>query len=198
MTEANTSTCKICLDCKIEQLTSNFNRDKPRIDGLSPYCKTCVKVRAKATYLKHRDKHIAARRKDYQKNKERYKQKALEWGRANPEKRKLSQQKYDAADPVRKHEKNKAHRLANPGMYAAHYKMRQQKLKRALSPWADLKAIESFYIESARLTKETGIKHHVDHFYPLTSDIVCGLHNQFNLRVIPARENLSKANSFPT
>lgn len=44
--------------------------------------------------------------------------------------------------------------------------------------------------------KITGIKHDVDHVVPLRSKLVCGLHNEFNLAVIPASENRSKGNRY--
>ncbi len=42
--------------------------------------------------------------------------------------------------------------------------------------------------------RETGIKHHVDYFYPLQGKTMCGLHVETNLRVIPALDNLRKSN----
>jgi hypothetical protein len=61
---------------------------------------------------------------------------------------------------------------------------------------ADRKAIRAFYVEARRLTDETGIPHHVDHIIPLRHPLVCGLHNEHNLRVITAEENMRKRNTF--
>jgi hypothetical protein len=42
----------------------------------------------------------------------------------------------------------------------------------------------------------TGLQHDVDHVVPLVSGLVCGLHNEANLSVIPASLNRSKGNRF--
>lgn len=42
----------------------------------------------------------------------------------------------------------------------------------------------------------TGIPHDVDHVVPLINDIVCGLHAETNVQVIPAVLNRSKGNRF--
>lgn len=67
----------------------------------------------------------------------------------------------------------------------------------ATPKWADERAIKAFYIAAQFLSTETGIKHSVDHIYPLRGATVCGLHVEDNLRVVAHAENCSKQNSFP-
>lgn len=73
---------------------------------------------------------------------------------------------------------------------------RRAALKQATVAWASADAILRLYEESTKLTAETGVPHHVDHIIPLQHDMVCGLHCESNLRVIPAEENWSKNNKF--
>jgi len=57
-------------------------------------------------------------------------------------------------------------------------------------------AINEVYEEAKRITKETGIKHHVDHIVPLDSMIVQGLHCLANLQILEGSINISKGNRF--
>lgn len=72
-------------------------------------------------------------------------------------------------------------------------KYRAAKLQ-ATPKWASPDAMKAIYKESRRLTVSTGIKHHVDHVIPLVSNEVCGLHVEWNLKIITARENQVKGN----
>lgn len=73
---------------------------------------------------------------------------------------------------------------------------RQDVLTQATPTWANVQEIGALYVEAARLTKETGIVHHVDHEVPLRHGLVCGLHVTANLRIMTAAENLKKSNRF--
>lgn len=85
---------------------------------------------------------------------------------------------------------------ANKAIHQFNSAKRRAMLKRATVEWADPAAILKLYEESTRLTTTTGVPHHVDHIIPLQHDMVCGLHCEANLRVIPAEENWSKHNKF--
>lgn len=195
MTKANSNTC--CLQCGVEKTAENTAKNKNRPDGRNAYCKNCAKEKMAATYLKHRDKRRAEGKASYEANREARIAQAVKWGQENKGKRREIMKRYLENNPEARAATQKREREKNPGYYRAHYKMRQTRKKLALSTWADLGAMEAIYVECSRISKETGVKHHVDHYYPLTSDIVCGLHNQFNLRIIPAYENLLKHNHFP-
>jgi hypothetical protein len=68
-------------------------------------------------------------------------------------------------------------------------------LKFATPPWADRERIESIYRLRNQMQKNSPVKLHVDHIYPLRGKKVCGLHVHENLRVIPAKENIVKGNN---
>jgi 5-methylcytosine-specific restriction endonuclease McrA len=64
-----------------------------------------------------------------------------------------------------------------------------------IPPWLTdehLDAMQWFYDEARRLTKETGISHIVDHIHPLNGAHSCGLHVPWNLQVLTDAENKRK------
>lgn len=86
-------------------------------------------------------------------------------------------------------EKNPAKVIANANKRRADFELR-------IPPWLTdehWEEINTFYLEAKRLTKETGIEHHVDHIYPLRGKLVSGLHVPWNLQVLTAKQNLQKS-----
>lgn len=71
---------------------------------------------------------------------------------------------------------------------------RKRAIEGATPAWSNRNKVLEIYEQARKVSELTGVKHHVDHVVPLTSKKVCGLHNEFNLRVIPATDNLKKHN----
>lgn len=83
-----------------------------------------------------------------------------------------------------------------PENIAHHAAKRRAARKRRTAQWANIEKIKEKYAEAARLSKETGVLHHVDHIIPMQGAKVSGLHVENNLQVITATENMSKHNRF--
>lgn len=121
----------------------------------------------------------AAGRRYYEKNKELVK------ARAN------ARPKDEIKQYKRKHKEN------NPEYYKALTSVRKRRHRKASPRWLTKEhklAMRQLYLQAMELTKLTGERYVVDHIVPLISDVVCGLHVPWNLRVITQEENLRKSN----
>lgn len=101
---------------------------------------------------------------------------------------------WQEANLDKRREKDRRWQEANPDKHNAKEARRRATKKSATPSWANQEEIKYFYTKSKELEQLTGVKHHVDHIYPLKSDFLCGLHVENNLQVLPAVENCSKNN----
>lgn len=99
-----------------------------------------------------------------------------------------------AANPEKFRAWSRAWQRSNPGALAAANRFRKLAKINATPPWVDRKALRAIYVECARISRETGVMHHVDHIIPLRNPNVCGLHVVANLRIVTAEENFKKNN----
>lgn len=106
----------------------------------------------------------------------------IEYQRRNPQKCAVWRRRHVEQHPDKKRSARRAYQAAKIS---------------AMPGWVDAEAIKAVYTEADRLTKETGIPHHVDHIVPLKGRGVCGLHVEYNLQPLPALENLRKGNKLP-
>jgi hypothetical protein len=91
----------------------------------------------------------------------------------------------------------KAWKERNTTWVRADTKARRRKHREATPPWLSRQQkgqIRELYKIAITMTKTTGEQYVVDHIIPLRSEVVCGLHVPWNLRVIPRQENLLKSN----
>ena len=174
--------------------------DRERRAGLPSAAKERVLEVARAWKRNNREQNKAAKRAWEAANPEKvkaYTQRIQsKWRAANIElaRARVLESKRKKADYYRAQTaawaKREAHRAR------AKYKRYMTSKRNACPAWADQILIEEAYHLAQLRTKATGFQWHVDHIVPLQSPIVCGLHVENNLQVIPAAMNLSKSNRY--
>lgn len=99
-------------------------------------------------------------------------------------------------NPKRHREWKRYYYEENKDRFISDTKAARMRRRRAMPLWVNVKEIRKIYYFRAKISRETGILHHVDHIVPLGGKDVCGLHVPWNLQVISAIENQKKFNSF--
>lgn len=72
-------------------------------------------------------------------------------------------------------------------------------MERATPKWLtqqDWDAMDAMYAEARERTRDTGIRHEVDHIIPLYGKTVSGLHVPGNLQILTQTQNVAKSNRY--
>ena len=133
----------------------------------------------KEWYKKNKEQKDVSNKRWRQKNKNRVSCYQKEWYQLNKDKRRAVGKKWE------QNNKNKVN---------ASKAKRRALEKQAMPTWSDPQAIKNIYKKALEATKKTGIKHEVDHIYPLQSKYMCGLHVETNLQILTKSENSAKSN----
>jgi len=181
---------QVCTKCEVEKPLSeyHFRKDKQKHrrdckDCQSKYNKTYHKAYRKANLEKLR----VASKVWRDTNPEKHRANAKAWKKANSERKKATDKAWRKANTEKHRAGTAAWQKANPEKCRAKCAKRKADRIKATPAWADLKKIAQIY-------KDCPPGHHVDHYFPLQSPIMCGLHVQNNLQFLPAKENISKGN----
>lgn len=172
-TQNHIHTQKFCNKCSVLKAPHDFHKDKDKKDGLCTICKTCKSSNARVWRSHNSDKDRKT---------------SLSWYYENKHKphvalaRKLNSKKW---------------RENNPHLHSAKEAKRRACKLNATPSWLmpeHLAQINRLYRLRDVISEATNTQYHVDHIVPLQGKSVCGLHVPWNLRVIPAKDNLEKGN----
>jgi hypothetical protein len=190
--------CKVCAAAKTARYRAE-NPEKSRVSNLR-------------SYHKHRKRRLKDMKEDYLAKREERIARAAKWQKDHPDRVNERQRRLRAADPHRYREKERKKRKENidkirmwgrqwrdknRAICAANTRRQKYQRLKAAPPWLtkeQRKEIAAFYREAQRLTRETGVIHHVDHIHPIRGKHSWGLHVPWNLQVLPWHENLTKNN----
>ena len=149
--------------------------DRSVASGSCLECKNLSEKRRRAEFsAEEREEYIRFHRQYYQDNKEAKTTVNASWRQRNPDKVKSYLRKSE-----HKHRDKKRARTA----------ARRRRYRTATPAWVDKKAIRQIYLNCPP-------GYHVDHEIPIKGKLVCGLHVPWNLKAVPARDNLIKHNKF--
>ena len=174
------STYKMCVTCKKVKCISNFHYKKGGVGNKSTICSECSSINGSKYYKDNKSRVNAKNKRNYYKNISKYREIIKKWAFNNRDKRNFNARKRSRLNRPYENERQ-ARRKA------------QQKHAKIIFP-LDFEKVTNLYKEAHRLTKETGIKHEVDHIIPLFNKIVCGLHVSWNMQILLKSENSKKGN----
>ncbi len=172
---------KTCRRCQTDKPYAEFRADARYAAGYGSWCKPCHRER-NASWVKE--------------NRGRQSARVSAWRKANPEAASQVDRRYKAANKHALAKRYATWAAANRDKRRLTDATRKSAKLRATPSWADKGAMRAIYAEAVRLQRETGVRMHVDHIVPLQSPIVCGLHCEANLQILPGAANESKRNSW--
>lgn len=141
--------------------------------------KVALAAKKRAKYVANRDEILARTREIRSENSEKVNERARMYRASKPKRaaiavKKWASQNRDVVNALR-----------------ANYRAAKRNAKPA---WANSFFIAEAYSLARLREKVCGGRWQVDHIVPLVSKVVCGLHVENNLQVIPAQMNIRKSN----
>lgn len=168
---------KLCGSCSESKPLESFPRDYRYQDGrTAAACKTCAARRTAKWKAANPDAYRESVRK------------------RDPQLLRAAQKRWRDKNVEGERQRVAEYQRANPARCAATAGQRRAARAKAVPRWANRFFIGEAYDLARKRSEVTGVKHVVDHLVPLQSPLVCGLHVEHNLRVIPEAINARKGN----
>lgn len=201
---------KSCSGCALVKDRTDFNKDKSKLDGLCSRCRDCNKARAARWYLENKDTALVQRKERYQNKREIELEQMRQWRLANPERKRVSDAAYHAANKEKATTNALKWSRANResvNRRNAEYKKRnpQVVLDQSHRRRARKRGVASLIVASQDITRlkrrfgglcaycGCGGKMTIDHVVPLSRG---GAHSLGNLLPVCQQCNFSKHNKF--
>jgi len=155
-----------------------------------------VLARSADRYARVKDDKNAASRKAYAQNPEAKKAKNLAGYYAHKQERMAARKRWLDANREAVREKARKYARDNPEIVQSNTRKRTANKLQATPGWANPFFMREAFALAKLRARIAGGSWHVDHIVPLRSKIVCGLHCEQNLAVIPEKDNRAKNNRY--
>lgn len=191
-----------CIECKQkfhkEYYAKNKERLLKKVKDYAEANKDKITQYHSEYYARNQEKMKKRSLKRYKEKREEIAQKSKEYYQKNNKKICARVRQYNRKNKEKIRVARKAYVLKNFAVLSAAKANRKKHVKKATPFWADMHLIKIKHKERVAMTNMTGLEHHVDHIIPLQGENVCGLNIASNMRVILARDNISKRNKWET
>ena len=168
---------KLCAFCKTGKPFAEFSKDRQKSDGLSSYCRSCLSLKNKKSYIQRHGEPVKKDRSGLSRT--------------------------DPAEYARLYRKENSQKVAAHRMVWAQKnrpKLREKGMRRYASQTRQTPEwlTKPYRVEMEGLYQFCQIfqEFQVDHIVPIRGKQVSGLHVPWNLQVLTRSENVSKSNLF--
>ena len=181
------------------------NKRAQRARGIAYRDKNRDEIYAQAAQFRAENRDLLAERQRqwYAKNLDKARASMRDYGRENRDKLVEQARQRREADPewaAHLDAYRKEYYQKNKHKFIAQNALREERIRRATPPWLTKEQrleMELVYRDADELTALTGVRHEVDHIWPIKGRKSCGLHVPWNLQVITWKENNRKRNREP-